>query len=324
MFASGAGTSVQDLYNRDKLKASMKHHINSQFLNMFKPANAMETSSKPPPKKLDGTEYEKAAFPNTQRVEKRPTPLDPFIMPEQSFDEETKFYLPKIQEDFDVTESNTFKGNKGPVRDLMKIGLHEFVSCDESGQIIIWNKQTSKMKGFSLQSIRSKVIEPIYCLCLTEARGKFLVAGLRKGHLLLYNRSKGGKKVFEYLTKKMADILDVVNLERLEHRFFLIQDSSYYIRMYSADYLYYDHPDFTRARPLLEIPQKQSNDDKDIYMGDGKLAELVKTQFLGNKRRNLTFIMSCCATLKQVNMYVIDGAAEKYFCLFEKRMVWSY
>ena len=123
-------------------------------------------------------------------------------MAEQSFDEETQFILPKLVEDFDVTEGNTFKGHTGAVRGIAKIGLNEFISCDESGQVIIWNRKTNKMKGFSLKSIKSTVIEPIYCLCLTEERGKFLVCGMRKGHILLYNRSKGGKKVFEYLTKK--------------------------------------------------------------------------------------------------------------------------
>ena len=51
------------------------------------------------------------------------------------------------------------------------------------------------MKGFSLKSIDSPVIESILSLTLTEDKGKFLVAGLKKGHLLLYNRSKGGKRV---------------------------------------------------------------------------------------------------------------------------------
>jgi hypothetical protein len=57
------------------------------------------------------------------------------------------------------------------------------------------------MKGFSLQSIKAKVIEPIICLALTENRGKFLVCGTRKGHILLYNRVKGGKKLIENCTK---------------------------------------------------------------------------------------------------------------------------
>lgn len=73
-----------------------------------------------------------------------------------------------------------------------------------------------------MKSIKSKVIEPIHCVTLTEDRGKFLVAGMRKGHLLVYNRSKGGKKVFEYLTKKMADIVAIINLELLHNRYFLI------------------------------------------------------------------------------------------------------
>jgi hypothetical protein len=51
------------------------------------------------------------------------------------------------------------------------------------------------MKGFSLKSVKSKVIEPITSLTLTEDRGKFLVCGMKKGHIFLYNRSKGGKKL---------------------------------------------------------------------------------------------------------------------------------
>ena len=129
--------------------------------------------------------------------------------------------MPKLEEDFDVTEGNTFKGHTGPVRDIIKINLNEFVSCDESGQVIVWNKKTNKMKGFSLASIKSKTIEPILCLTLTEERGKFLVCGMRKGHLLLYNRSKGGKKVVENCTKLYSDIISVCNLELLDNKYFL-------------------------------------------------------------------------------------------------------
>lgn len=78
------------------------------------------------------------------------------------------------------------------------------------------------MKGFSLTSINSKVIEPFHCVTLTEERGKFMVAGMRKGHILIYNRSKGGKKVIENCTKKGADILSICNLESLHHKYFII------------------------------------------------------------------------------------------------------
>lgn len=57
------------------------------------------------------------------------------------------------------------------------------------------------MKGFNLKDV-GNVIEPIYCLALTEDRGKFLVCGMRKGYILIYNRAKGGKKVIHNATKK--------------------------------------------------------------------------------------------------------------------------
>jgi WD40 repeat protein len=98
---------------------------------MFKPSETLATSANPPRKKAttpNGTE--KPPFP---KQEKKITPLDHYIMPEHSFDEETKFILPKLEEDFDVTEGNTFKGHSGPVRDIVKINLNEFVSCDETG-----------------------------------------------------------------------------------------------------------------------------------------------------------------------------------------------
>lgn len=91
------------------------------------------------------------------------------------------------------------------------------------------------MKGFSLKSIKAPIIEPIYCLALTEERGKFMIGGMRRGHILIYNRSKGGKRVIENCTKKGADIVCVTNLELLHNKYFLIQDNLYYIRMYSAD-----------------------------------------------------------------------------------------
>lgn len=48
MFSSSSGVSMSNLYHKEKLRASMKHHINHQFGLMFKPQNAMETSNKPP------------------------------------------------------------------------------------------------------------------------------------------------------------------------------------------------------------------------------------------------------------------------------------
>ena len=71
---------------------------------------------------------------------------------------------------------------------MIKLNANEFVTCDDNGQIIFWNKKNKKMRGFSLNQIKSPVIEPIYCVALTERRDKFLVGGMRKGHLVLYNR----------------------------------------------------------------------------------------------------------------------------------------
>lgn len=50
------------------------------------------------------------------------------------------------------------------------------------------------MKGFSLREV-SPIVEPIMCLTFTEDKGQYLVGGLKKGHLILYNRLKGGKKL---------------------------------------------------------------------------------------------------------------------------------
>lgn len=50
------------------------------------------------------------------------------------------------------------------------------------------------MKAISLKEI-SPIVEPILCLALTEDNGKYLIGGLKKGHLFLYNRAKGGRKL---------------------------------------------------------------------------------------------------------------------------------
>lgn len=65
----------------------------------------------------------------------------------------------------------------------------------------MWNKKDSKMKGFNLKDV-GNVVEPLLCLGLTDDRGKFLVCGMRKGYLLIYNRAKGGKKIIYDATKK--------------------------------------------------------------------------------------------------------------------------
>ena len=54
-------------------------------------------------------------------------------MPEEEYDEDTEFFLPEFDEDFDVVEGNTFKGHVGAVRDIIKINNNEFISCDDSG-----------------------------------------------------------------------------------------------------------------------------------------------------------------------------------------------
>lgn len=99
------------------------------------------------------------------------------------------------------------------------------------------------MKGFSLKSIGSKLIESLLCLTLTEDRGKFLIAGMKNGHLLFYNRSKGTKKVIRDVTRKNADVVAIADLEMLKSKFFVMQDSRFFIRMYSADKLFYEHKD---------------------------------------------------------------------------------
>lgn len=67
----------------------------------------------------------------------------------------------------------------------------------------------------------------------------------------------------------------------MESKYFLIQDNRYYIRMYSADKLFYDIKFDEAPKPLLEIPQKIDPrvDEMDIYFGDGKLKELNTTDF---------------------------------------------
>ena len=157
------------------------------------------------------------------------------------------------------------------------------------------------MKGFSLDNLNSPVIEPILCICLTEEKGKFLVCGMRKGHLLVYNRQRGGKKIIEDVVKKGSDILCLIDLELLHSKYFLIQDSRFYLRMYSADFLYYHNGETNlKPHPVLEISQKPRNheDQLDIYSGDGKCIELVTTEFASNKHRNITFILSIVSSLK--------------------------
>lgn len=78
------------------------------------------------------------------------------------------------------------------------------------------------MKGFSLTSLKSPVIEPILCIALTEEKGKFLLGGMKKGHLLIYNRAKGGKKIVEDIVKKGSDIVCIIDLELLKSRYFMV------------------------------------------------------------------------------------------------------
>mmetsp|Transcript_36346 Transcript_36346/g.26972 ORF Transcript_36346/g.26972 Transcript_36346/m.26972 type:complete len:85 (+) Transcript_36346:255-509(+) len=84
MFTAGTGHNFKSLYEREKIRASMMHHVNLNFKKTFMPENAMETSSKPQPKKPPPPDPndEKAPFPSTERHEKIPEALLPFVMPE--------------------------------------------------------------------------------------------------------------------------------------------------------------------------------------------------------------------------------------------------
>ena len=75
--------------------------------------------------------------------------------------------------------------------------------------------------------------------------------------------------------------MSITDLELMNSKYFLIQDNRYYIRMYSADSLFYDIKFDETPKPLLEIPQKLNpkDDEMDIYYGDGKLKELNTTDF---------------------------------------------
>jgi hypothetical protein len=125
------------------------------------------------------------------------------------------------------------------------------------------------------------VVDSINCMCLTDERGKFLVAGMKGGHLMIYNRVKGGKKVVEDVMKRNQDVVDVIDLEGLDSKYFLVQDDKSYIRMFSADFLYYDLKEDHRIVPLIDISQKGSMGDsmKDTNYGDNKLLELMNTDF---------------------------------------------
>ena len=78
------------------------------------------------------------------------------------------------------------------------------------------------MKGITLKQMKAPFIEPILCVTLTEERGKFLVGGLKKGHLMMYNRSKGGKKIIRDAVRKNADVVAITDLEHLDSKFFVI------------------------------------------------------------------------------------------------------
>jgi len=72
------------------------------------------------------------------------------------------------------------------------------------------------------------------------------------------------------------------------------------------------------VKPSLEIPQRASSSEVeiDIYYGDNKLIELMTTEFAANKMEDVTFILSCMSSAKEVNLYVIDGVQTKVFCCY--------
>lgn len=54
-----------------------------------------------------------------------------------------------IEEEFDVIEGRTYKGHSSWVQDIIRLGSHQFATCDEKGMIVIWNRKVNKQKSIS-------------------------------------------------------------------------------------------------------------------------------------------------------------------------------
>ena len=78
------------------------------------------------------------------------------------------------------------------------------------------------MKTFNLKQKKCEAWGPVNCLAMTEDNNKFLIGGMDKGHLMIYNRAKGGVKTILDSSKKSANIVGITNMERMKGKYFCI------------------------------------------------------------------------------------------------------
>jgi len=229
-------------YKKESHQTTVKNYLNLLFLRIFENQNT---------KLPEGLALKSLAFfPCFHTPEEmfRQDEKDDFMKYEEPFfDEEINFSLPNYEEDFEVSEGAVFKGHSNTIRSIIKLNLREFMTADDNGQVIIWNKKSTIMRGFTLRNIDSPQIEPIFVQCLTEKLHKYAIGGMKKGHLVMYNREKGGKRVIEYAAKKGSDIVAMCTLDRMKGKYFLIQDSTFNIYMYSAEELFYHENELERV-----------------------------------------------------------------------------
>lgn len=89
-------------------------------------------------------------FKTKDQKKNKNTQKDYFLPEEEFFNGELEFFLPDFEEDFEISEGATYKGHQGIVRSALKMTHHEFITCCDEGQFIIWNKKKSSMRGFTL------------------------------------------------------------------------------------------------------------------------------------------------------------------------------
>lgn len=81
-----------------------------------------------------------------------------------------------IDEEFEVIEGRTYKGHSAWIQDIIRLGSHQFATCDDKGMIVLWNRKQNKQKSISATTAHGDS-EAVHCMTTAGSHNDWLIGG---------------------------------------------------------------------------------------------------------------------------------------------------
>lgn len=121
-----------------------------------------------------------------------------------------------IEQDFDVIEGRTYKGHSSWVRDIIRLGSHQFATSDEKGMVVLWNRKVNKQKSISATTSNGES-ESVNTLTTAGPTNSWLIGGCSNGSLFFVNVANSQKRMVENFMDD--DIFGLTALKQYKQRF---------------------------------------------------------------------------------------------------------